>query len=175
MVTNTCVLFSHPLHNKTSIPHSHVSIHVSRKKEWFLFRDYHGIVVNNQTDNVVFPRAQSFQKALGSGIFFVTTSHRKVKELGKLIRDLIPFLHSDEEARKVFSPPPMVSYRSARKIKYYIVRSKLYLAERKVGCRRCGNSRCQVCKSINVTDEFTSLTTKRTYKITTVLIATINI
>ena len=52
-----------------------------------------------------------------------------------------------------------------RKIKDYIARSKLYPVERKVGWRGCGSSRCQVCKSINITDKFTSLTTKIAYKI----------
>ena len=104
-------------------------------------------------------------KNLKSGIPFITTYLPKVKELGKLIRDLLLFLYSDGEVQKIFSPPPIVSYRSATKIKDCIVRSKLYLVERKVGCRRCGSSRCEVCKSINIIDEFTTFTTKKTYKI----------
>ena len=64
-----------------------------------------------------------------------------------------------------FSPPPMVSHRSARKIKDYIVRSNLYPLERNVGCVGCGNGRCQVCKIIKVTDTFDSYTTKKGYKI----------
>ena len=91
--------------------------------------------------------------------------HPKVKKLGNLIKDLLPFLYSDEEVPKVFSPPPMVSYRSARKIKDYIVRSKLYPLERNVGCGGCGNGRCQICKNIKVTDTFNSFTTKKSYKI----------
>ena len=47
-------------------------------------------------------------------------------ELGKLIIDLLPFVYSDGKVQKVFSPPPIVSYRIARKIKDYLVRSKLY-------------------------------------------------
>ena len=100
-----------------------------------------------------------------SGIPFGTTYHPKVKELWKLIRDLLPFLHSDGEVQKFFSPPPIVSYRSARKIKDYVVISKLYPVERKVGCQGCDSSRCQVCKSISITEEFTSFTTKITYEI----------
>ena len=50
-------------------------------------------------------------------------------------------------------------------MKDYIVRSKLYPVERKVGCGGCGSPRCQVCKSINITVEFTSFTIKKTYKI----------
>ena len=89
------------------------------------------------------------------------TYHPKVKKLGKLIKDLLPFLHSDEQVQKVFSPLPMVSYRSARKKKDYTVGSKLYSLERNVGCGSCGNGRCQVCKTIKVTDTFDSFTTKK--------------
>ena len=59
----------------------------------------------------------------------MATYHSKVKDLGKLIKDLLPFLSSDEEVEKVFSPPPIASYRSARKIKDYIFRYKLYSVE----------------------------------------------
>ena len=74
-------------------------------------------------------------------------------------------MYSDEEVQKVLSPPPTVSYRSARKIKDYVAKSKLYPLERKVGCGGCGNSRCQVCKNIKVIDTFDSFTTKKSYKI----------
>ena len=149
-------------------------------EEWFFAIGYPEIVVNNQIDKAAFGSDQFVQKNWESGIAFVTTYHPKVKELGKLIRDLLPFLYSDGEFQKVFSPPPIVSYRSGKKIKGYIVRSKLYPVERKVVCRRCGSSRCQVSKSINIIDEFTSFTIKKTYKIvkrkkTVVLIATINV
>ena len=86
----------------------------------------------------------------------MATYHPKFKHRCKLIRDLLPFLYSDEEDDKVFSPAPIASYRSARKIKDYIVRSKLYSFERSVVCRGCGGSRCQVCGNIKVTDTFTS-------------------
>ena len=140
-------------------------MHVSHMKEQFLARGYHEIVVNNQIDKVVFGRNHSVKKNLESGIPFVNTYHPNVKELRKLIRDVLPFLYSDGEIQKVFSHPLIVSYRSARKIKDYIVRSNLYPVERKVGCRWCGSSQCHVCKSIGITEEFTSFTTKKTYKI----------
>ena len=68
----------------------------------------------------------------------------------------------------------MVSNRSARKIKDYIVRSKLYPLERNVGCEGCGNGRCQVCKNIKVTDIFDSFTTKKATKLTIDLTAMIS-
>ena len=170
--------YSHPLYTKTSIPYSQAlrvnricssekdfKTHVSHMEERFLARDYSKIVVNNRIDKVVFGRDQSVKKNLESSIPFITTYLPKLKVLGKLIRDLLPFLYSDGEVQKVFSPPPIVSYRSEREIKDCIVRSKLYLVERKAGCRRFDSSRCEVCKSINIIDEFTSFATKKTYKI----------
>ena len=74
-------------------------------------------------------------------------------------------MYSDEQVQQVFSPPPMVSYSSARKIKDCIVRSKLYPFERNVGCVSCENDRCHVFKNIKVTDTFDSFTTKKNYKI----------
>ena len=97
--------------------------------EWFLVRGYPEIVVNNQRDKVVFSRDQSVKKNLKSGIPFVTTYHPKVKELEKLIRDLL-LLYTVMEKFKRFSHP-LRSYHSARKIKDCIVRSKFYHVERR--------------------------------------------
>ena len=63
-------------------------------KEWFLARGYPEVDVNNQIDKFVFGRTQSVKKNLQSGIPFVTTYPPKVEELGKMIRDLLPFLYS---------------------------------------------------------------------------------
>ena len=78
-------------------------------KEWFLARDYPENMRNEQINKVVFGKSQSSRKNSENGVPFVVTCH--------LIKDLLSFLYSDEEVQKVFSPPPMVSYRSARKIK----------------------------------------------------------
>ena len=85
-----------------------------------------------------------------------------IPNLDKLIKNLQLFLYSDNEVKRVFSPAPIVSYRSARKIKAYIVRSKLYSIEKKV---ESGNSRCQVLTNIQVTETFSSFVTKSPYKI----------
>ena len=69
----------------------------------------------------------------------------------------------------------MVSSRSARKIKDYIVRSKLDPTDRKVGRYMCGNSWCQTCTSIQVTDSFSSILAKSTYKIIIILTVTANV
>ena len=85
-------------------------------KEWFLARDYPENMVNEQINKVVFSKSQPSRKNSENGVPFVVTYHPKIKKLGKLIKNLHPILYSDEEVQKVLSPPPMVSYRSARKI-----------------------------------------------------------
>ena len=47
-----------------------------------------------------------------------------------MIRDVRPFLCSDRKVQKVFSPPPIVSHRIARKIKYIVRLSSILLKGR---------------------------------------------
>ena len=84
-------------------------------------RNYPEKVVNDQINKVVFGKNPPVKKSSENGIPFVATSHTKVKDLGKLVKDLLPFLYSDEEVEKVLSPPPISSYRSAGKMKDYIL------------------------------------------------------
>ena len=58
------------------------------------------------------------------------------------------------EVKSVFTPKPMVSFKSSRKIGNYLVRAKLYPIERTVDSFRCGSKRCEVCKYITKTDTF---------------------
>ena len=59
----------------------------------------------------------------------------------------------------------MASFRSARKISSYLVRTKLYPLERRVGSFKFGARRCQVCLNVTETEMFTSTSTNQTYKI----------
>ena len=179
---------SHPNHIKNSIPYSQslrisrlcssqkdFSAHISNLKDWFLARDYPQKVVSKQIEKVVFGK-QPFRKDTSEqGVPpFVATYHPKLKDLGKLIKNL-QFLCSDNEVERVFSPAPIVSYRSARKIKDYIVRSKLYPVERKVGSSRCGNTRCQLCTSIQVTNTFLASSLNLHIKSIIILTVTANV
>ena len=71
----------------------------------------------------------------------------------------------NDDVKRVFTPKPMVLFRSSRKISSYLVRAKLYPIERTVGSLKCGSKRCEVCKYITETDTFTSSVTGETYKI----------
>ena len=51
------------------------------------------------------------------------------------------------------------------KTKECIVRPKLYPVERKARCQGSDSSRCHVCRSVHIIDEFTSFATESAYKI----------
>ena len=100
---------SHPEHIENSMPYSQAfrlsricssekdfKVHVDRMKEWFLARDYPKNVVNEQINKIDFGKSQPSRKNSENGIAFVMSFHPKVKELGKLIKDLLPFLYNDE-------------------------------------------------------------------------------
>ena len=56
-------------------------------------------------------------------------------------------------------------YRSARNLKRFLVRSKVYPLERTADSPKCGSKRCQVYLNVSETDIFESFQTKRQYKI----------
>ena len=128
-----------------------------------VFGDYPQKVFSEHIDKVVFSKQPLRKDTSELGVPFVATYHPKLKDLGKLIKNLHFFLYSDSEVRRFFSSASIVSYRSARKIKDHIVRSKLYPTERKVGISRCGTPKCQVCASIQVTDTFSSFFTNHNF------------
>ena len=71
----------------------------------------------------------------------------------------------NQEVKNIFTPGPVASFRSARKISTYLVKAKLYPVEGMVGSKKCGKSRCQVCLNIEETDTFASWTTGKSFKI----------
>ena len=60
------------------------------------------------------------------------TSYQPKNNVEMTFAGLLPFLYSAGEVQKIFSPPLIVSYRSAKEIKDYMVRSNLYPVEKKV-------------------------------------------
>ena len=103
-------------------------------------------------------RLNAGSKQAGFGVPFVITYHPKLKKLEHL-------LYQDEFVKRVFTPPPMVSYRSAKKLSSHLVRAKFYPLERKRGANKCGNLRCLVCNNIEETNTFASTVTGESFKI----------
>ena len=71
----------------------------------------------------------------------------------------------NEDVKSVFTPAPMISFRSARKLSSYLVRAKLHSLERTVGSVQCKGERCQTCHNVKETETFASTTTRKTFKI----------
>ena len=71
----------------------------------------------------------------------------------------------DQEVKRTFTPKPMVSCRSARKLCSYLVRARFYPIKRKVGSCKCNRKGCEVCKNILETDTLTCSDDQTTYKI----------
>ena len=87
------------------------------------------------------------------------------KNLVQVVRKNLQLLYADEEIKKVFSYAPFVSFRSTRNLKSYLVRSKIYPLEIKVGSKKCKGKCCLVCLNVSEADVFQSFQTKEQYKI----------
>ena len=70
------------------------------------------------------------------GIPLVKTYHPLLKSLSSIVNNIY-LLHMDQEVKGTFTPQPMVSHWSARKLSSYLIRAKLYPRERKVGSCKC--------------------------------------
>ena len=62
---------------------------------WFLARDYPEKVVSEQTDNIVFGKRPFRKDTFEQSVPFVATYHPKLKDLGKLIKNVHFFLYID--------------------------------------------------------------------------------
>ena len=68
----------------------------------------------------------------------------------------------DKEVKKVFTPKPMISFRSARKLSIYLVRGKMYPIEQIFGSKN-GSKRYELCINDKETSTFTSTVTGETF------------
>ena len=111
-------------------------------------------------------RENGSKRSKGSkGVPFVVTYHPSLNYLSRIIKNKLNILYMSPEAEAAFSPGPMVSFRSARKLSRYSVRAKLYLLERLVGLRQCKKRTCEVCTNLTETDTFSSVATGETFQI----------
>ena len=81
-----------------------------------------------------------------------------------MIRKNLQLLYAGEQVKKVFSPAPFVSFRSTRNLKSYLVKSKIYPLERKVGSEKYKSKCYLVCLNVSETDVFQSFQAKEQYK-----------
>ena len=95
----------------------------------------------------------------------VTTYHPRLKDLSSLIKRNLQYLYADHEFKKVFKPAPFVSFKSARNLKSFLLRSKVYPLERKSGSEKYNGKRYLVCLNVAESDTIESFQTKKQYKI----------
>ena len=135
-------------------------------KLWVLKREYRERLISAKMDQVKFSNIERKRNSkTQKGIRLVMTYQSLLKSLSSIVNNNIYLLHMDQEVKRTFTPQPMVSYRSARKLSSYLVRAKLYPIERKVGSCKCKGKRCEVSKNVLETDTFTCINDQTTYKI----------
>ena len=139
--------------------------HTTEMKSWFLKRGYPNNVTEKEMKKVKFSKISSTRKGNAKGVPLVVTYHPGLKNFNQIINKNLHLLYMDQEVKKVFTPKPMVSFCSARKLSSYLVRAKPYPLKRKVGSFECKGKRCQTCLNVNETDSFASSVTKEEYKI----------
>ena len=136
-------------------------------KSWFFkrtypndIRTYPNDVIEKEMKKAKFSKISSTRKDNTKGVPMVVTYHLGLKNINQIINGNLHLLYMDEEVKKVFTPKPMVSFLSARKLRNYLVRAELYSLERKVGSFKCKGKRCWTCLNVNETDSFASSVTK---------------
>ena len=90
------------------------------------------------------------------GVPLAVTYDPNFKNLSFLIRKNLQFLYANPDTKRVFTPAPFVCFQSVRNLKSFLVRSKVYPLERKMGSAKFDGKRCQVCLNINENDTYES-------------------
>ena len=80
------------------------------------------------------------------GVPQVVTYIPSITCLNMIIRDNSHLLYMNEEVKKVYSPKPITSFRSAKKLSSRLVRDKLYPIERTVGSCKSTKSALKYAK-----------------------------
>ena len=99
------------------------------------------------------------------GFHLVIAYHSLLKDFARMIRKHLDILFLNKEVKEILTLGPMVSFRVARKLEYYLVRAKLYSLEKSVESFKCNGKRCQVCLKFTEIETFSSTVTKKEYKI----------
>ena len=134
-------------------------------KSWFLKRGYPENMIDEEMKKVKFSEEDSKKSKGSKGVPFVIACHPSLNCLSCKTNDNLNILYMTSEAKAVFSPGPMVSLRSARRISSYLVRAKLCSLERFAASRLCKKRRCEVCTNVTETDTFSSTVTGETFQI----------
>ena len=78
----------------------------------------------------------------------------------------LPILHASERLRRAFEHPPLIAFRRPRNLRDLLVRATLTTTTYEPpGNYPCGVPRCKTCPILRATDEFSSHTTGKVFKV----------
>ena len=139
--------------------------HMREMKLWFFKWSYPEKIVDQELGKVKPSESSRRPNKKDKGVCLFATYHPLLQNIGRIFHRHLDLPYTDQEVERVFTPGPMVSFRSARKISSYLVRAILYTLGRCVYSFKCGGRRCQVCLNVMETETFNSISTNQTYKI----------
>ena len=99
--------------------------HTTKMRSWFYKRSYPKDFVEKEMGKVEFCRYTRRNRREKKGVPLVITYHPSQKNIGRIINQNLYILYMNEDVKNVFTPAPMISFRSARELSSYLVRAKL--------------------------------------------------
>ena len=175
----------HPFHCKKAIPFSQ-ALRLNRicssddefenrcedLYDWLRDRGYKHKLVEDQIRRACnFDRNDLLtkEKPTKKGVLSLNIEYNPAfSNLSKTLNELKCILQGDEQHRKVFSDTPLVGFSNGKSLKNILVRAvlpKTNLSEDQKGSRKCGKAKCEVCKNLITTNEFTSTKTGEKFEI----------
>ena len=189
---------SHPSHVKNSIPYSQFlrlrrlcsddsdfSLKSEEMCEFFGKRGYPASVVeasHHRAQQIDRQSAlQTSQKENSNRIPFTLTFHPHNHAVKSIILKNFKLLQNDPDTGRIFSQPPLISFKRDKNIGNFLVRSAFQTSEQP-GTFKCARARCKTCpficnveklsgpkRSIKITDHFTCTSANVIYCITCTL------
>ena len=88
--------------------------HICEMKLWFSQRGYPQKLIETETSKVIFSGQRVFRRTkVEKGVPLLVTYQPLLKSIGKIIYDNLYLLYMNEDLKHLFTPGPMVSYRSS--------------------------------------------------------------
>ena len=115
-------------------------------QKWFCKRGYPTSFTKEQMENAsrITPSDENNSKKVNC-VPVVVTCNPAFKNLSQVIRKNVRLLYAGEQVKKVFALAPFLSFRSTRNLTSYLVGSKIYPLESRVGSEKCKRCLVYVC------------------------------
>ena len=142
-------------------------------RSWLVKRGFEGKMVDEQIDKAKSLNRETLlvqEKKQGeqAGPMLSLRYHPILSSnVHKILKNLHPILHSNDDLKKVFEKIPMTIYRRAKNIKDHLVRAVLPQISQlhETGSYKCLKPRCQTCQNVQVSKEFTNADGSKTFEI----------